>query len=283
FQRPEARRFAPFASHAEAPQRPEPRQAPAPEPRQQQPPQQPALGTPRQDRAGIVALFLVHMFPIGHLPVATSEPARQLPPPAHGVDPFAALRFEPHDHPRSAVFDDAEAHPGRADDAEGLSTSHPAVAATLGLYDALAGLHERDWDRRYLVKDDPRAPEYAWPPGEAFPEGCYEPGEPVMLEPGTLLDRFGDPHGRVFGEDGAAYRKRSLPPPGAQARYRRYRVLLELPSWRGITAPWFGQQGSGVRYRTVYPARDLVVLGYLQDVTDSIESTESGPQAGGTA
>lgn len=264
-QKPETRR--------PEPQRPEARQPEPPRPAQQQP----AVGTPRSDRAGVVALFLVHMFPIGHLPVATREPARQLPPPEQGVDPFAALRFEPHDHPQSAVFDDAEADPGRAVDTAGLAVEHPAVASMFEVYDSLAGQHERDWDRRYLVKHHTESPEYAWPPGEVYPEGCYEDGEPVMLEPGTVIDRFGGSHGRVFGEDGTAYHKRSLPPPGS-AEYRRYRVVLELPVWRGIVVPWFGQPGSAVRYRTVYPARDLVVLGYLEDITAQTEQ-----QAGETA
>jgi hypothetical protein len=265
------------------PQRLEPR-APVPQPAPQQPPaQQPAqpppaqqpLGSPRSDRKSLVALFLVHMFPIGHLPKAANEPARQLPPPAQEADLAGALRFEPHDHPDSAVFDDAHAVPERATDAPGLAAAHPAVAAQLDVYDPLAGLHERDWERRYLVKQDAKSTEYAWPPGEVYPEGCHEDGEPILLEPGTVIDRFGGPHGRVFAADATPYHKRSLPPPTEAADYRRYRVLRELPVWRGVTASWFGQPGSSVRYRAVYPARDLVVLGYLEDIT--------AETAGGTA
>ncbi|AXB47054.1 TNT domain-containing protein [Amycolatopsis albispora] len=70
-----------------------------PPPQQFQPP--PPLGTPRKERESIVALFLVHMFPIGHLPVASDKPARQLPLPARG--------FPPHDHPESHLMDTTEA------------------------------------------------------------------------------------------------------------------------------------------------------------------------------
>jgi hypothetical protein len=37
--------------------------------------------------------------------------------------------------------------------------------------------------------------------------------------------------------------------------------------WRTLSAAWFGQPGGGVRYRAVYPAADLVSLGYLADIT----------------
>lgn len=277
----------------QAPHRPEPRQAP---PAQQQPQPQPALGTQRQDRQTVVALFLVHMFPIGHLPKARSEPARQLPPPPTEADFAAGLRFEPHDHPDSDVITGDAALAGAASgppapsEAEGLAGDHPAVAELCAGYDPLAEMNERDWDRRYLVKPDESAPEFAWPPGELYPEGGCQDGEPVTLPVGTVIDRFGGPAGRVFSEDGTAYRKRSLPPTHLDAGYHRYRVLRELPMWRAVSAGWFGQSGGGVRLRAVYPAADLVVLGYLEDVTAqaSGENTvnavkaESGVQEPGT-
>lgn len=266
-----------FGGGQEAPQRPEPRQAPPPA--QQQPQPQPALGTQRQDRQTVVALFLVHMFPIGHLPKARSEPARQLPPPPAESDFAAGLRFEPHDHPDSDVITADAALPGAVSrppapsEAEGLAADHRVVAELCAGYDPLAEMNERDWDRRYLVKPDESAPEFAWPPGELYPEGGCQDGEPVMLAVGTVIDRFGGAAGRVFAEDGTAYRKRSLPPTHLDARYHRYRVLRELPMWRAVSAGWFGQPGSGVRLRAVYPAGDLVALGYLEDVTAQLSAS----------
>ena len=61
----------------------------------------PPRGSPRTERGSVVALFLVHMFPIGHLPVAMDKPARQLPLPD---DPEG---FPPNDHPDARlIFDD---------------------------------------------------------------------------------------------------------------------------------------------------------------------------------
>jgi hypothetical protein len=227
-------------------------------------PQYPPLGAPRQERETVVALFRVHMFPIGHLPVATVRPARQLPVPPSELDYAAGLRFPPHDHPRSELIDSTDAlEKVRGGFSRLPSPPQPPPPALTEGYDPLGGLHERDWDRRFLAGMRGDVPEYAWPPGELYPEGGHEPGEPDLLPEGTLLDRFGGVHGRVFAPDGTLYVKRSLPPATASAEYRRYRVLRDLPMWTAVSAPWFGQPGGGVRYRAVYSADELVTMGYL--------------------
>lgn len=219
----------------------------------------------------MVALFLVHMFPIGHLPVATDTPARQLPVPDEEYDYAAGLRFPPHDHPDSDVIDPAEALASlrtgmrRPAPPPAEVLPRPPAAVSQG-HDRLGGMAEREWDHRYLVSTAERR-EFAWPPGERYPEGGCEPGEPVLLEPDTLLDRFGTALGRVFAGDGTPFAERSLPPALLEAGYRRYRVLRELPVWRAVSAPWFGQPGGGLRYRSVYSAAELVTLGYLADIT----------------
>ncbi|WP_442912806.1 TNT domain-containing protein [Kutzneria sp. CA-103260] len=197
------------------------------------------------------------------MPTPSSRPARQLPPPPAEVDYAAGLRFQPHDHPESGLIQrlgaaDTEAPASRTGEESGLAEG----------YDPLGGENERDWDRRFLVRPgtEERRAEYAWPPGELFPEGGCDAGEAVVLKPGAVIDRFGTPEGRVFGVDGTPYAQRSLPPEHLDAGYRRYKVLAPLPMWQTISAAWFGQSGGGVRYRSVYPAADLVALGYLEVV-----------------
>ena len=216
----------------------------------------------------MVALFLVHMFPLGHLPVAADRPARQLPVPPPEVDYAPGLRFAPHDHPRSDVFDPSDALERITAGYSRLPTppAEPPVTLCEG-HDPLGGLHERDWDRRFLAGMRGAVPEFAWPPGELYPEGGHEHGEPELLAEGTLLDRFGPIGGRIFAPDGTAFLQRSLPPAALVSGYRRYRVLRELPMWQAVSAPWFGQPGGGVRYRGVYSADELVTMGYLEDVT----------------
>jgi hypothetical protein len=219
---------------------------------------------PRRDA---VALFLVYLFPIGQLPRASSRPVRQLPPPAEETDFAAGLRFEPHDHPESHLMDTSTVAP--APTLPGLTEAEPEVVALADGHDPLGGEHERDWDHRFLVRpaDDERNAEYAWPPGELFPEGGCDTGEPEVLTPDTVVDRFGTADGRVFAEDGTPFAKRSLPPDHLAAGYHRYRVIRDLPVWRTLSASWFGQPGGGVRYRAVYPAADLVAMGYLTELT----------------
>ncbi|MCE6999377.1 glycohydrolase toxin TNT-related protein [Saccharothrix sp. S26] len=239
------------------------------------------------------ALFLLHMFPGGTLPPPSTAPARQLPPPSEDEAFAAGLRFEPQGHPDGDLVD-ASARFGldlraagdsvrsrlSGGEASAPASGDPVPAvnrprlvltpggapdpALLEGYDPLAGLHERDWDRRFLVRADP--PEYAWPPGELFPEGGYEAGQPGVLAVGVELDRFGGPEGRVLSQLGTAYAERSLPPALVHAGYHRYRVVKVLPVWFTLSAEWFGQPGGGVRYRATYPVADLVALGYLEEM-----------------
>lgn len=218
---------------------------------------------PAQD--GSLALFLVHMFPIGHLPKATSRPARQLPAPPAELDYAAGLRFEADDHPESGLIDLTTRRPA-AEPSEGAQ----APADLTEGYDPLAGEHERDWDRRFLVRDT-HPVEYAWPPGELYPEGGSAEGEPEVLAPDTEIDRFGTPEGRVFSLAATRFGARSLPPAHLESGYRRYRVLRPIPVWRSISAPWFGQPGGGERYRATQSAADLLALGYLADTTHGDE------------
>jgi hypothetical protein len=228
----------------------------------------PPLGSLRQERESVVALFLVHMFPIGHLPMAANRPARQLPVPPPEVDYAPGLRFPPHDHPRSDLIDSSDALDKVRGGYSRLPTpaAEPPAALTEG-HDPLGSLNERDWDRRFLAGMRDVIPEYAWPPGELYPEGGCEDGEPELLPEGTMLDRFGGIGGRVFAPEGTLFAKRSLPPLALESGYRRYQVLMEVPMWRAVSAGWFGQPGGGIRYRAVYSADELVTMGYLADVT----------------
>ncbi len=218
----------------------------------------PPMGALRTERESVIALFLVHMFPIGHLPVAMGKPARQLPLPGGGSGP--------HDHPEAGVLDDLDAL-SHVSSGFRRSPTTPSVVPPPELtrgHDPWGGESAEDWRERFVGETS-----YLWPPGELFPEGGIGPATPVMLEVGTHLDRFGDPHGRVFAEDATLYSMRSLPPDQVAA-YRRYRVVRPLPVWRSVTAEWFGQPGGGVRFRAALGADELVTLGFLADVTGEV-------------
>jgi Tuberculosis necrotizing toxin len=241
------------------------------------------LGMPAipKERDEALALFWVHMFPIGHMPVAADRPARQLPAPPAELDYAPGLRFTPGDHPRSDLVDSAERRAALREGAPPLEPSDalppeaPQVTELAAGHDPLGGEHERDWDRRYLVRFGSVTAhgisrdgvEFAWPPGEQYPEGGSAEGEAEVLEEGAELDRFGRWEGRVFAAAGTPFAQRSLPPAHLEQGYRRYRVLRQLPVWRAVSAAWFAQPGGGVRYRTTHSAMELVALGYLADIT----------------
>ena len=247
------------------------------------PPAQPGAGLPpghKTEREQLVAILLVHMFPIGHMPVAAAEPARQLPTPPPELDYAAGLRFPPDDHPQSNLVG-AATPPDSLSTVEPLAPESPAVQELLRNHDPLGELHERDWDRRFLVR--PAGPqgdvEYAWPPGELYPEGGSAPGEPEVLDAGTLIDRFGGEDGRVFAAADTPFPQRSLPPSHVDLGYHRYRVVAPIPVWRAVSAAWFAQPGGGVRYRTTRSAAELVALGHLEAVSDEAVDEQ---QTGGT-
>lgn len=154
-----------------------------------------------------------------------------------------------------------------------MTADHPTVQALLENHDPLGDTHERDWDRRYLVRlgsvtaqgISPEGLEYNWPTSEQYPEGGSAHGEAETLPKDTVIDRFGSPEGRVFAQDGTPFAQRSLPPAHKDAGYRRYRILKTLPVWRAVSAAWFGQPGGGIRYRTTHSAAELVALGYLEE------------------
>lgn len=228
-----------------------------------------------RERDEVLALFWVHMFPIGHMPVATDRPGRQVAPPPAELDYAAGLRFEPGDHPRSDLVDGSGWRAGAAVTRAGEPLARADVGDLTEGHDPLGGTNERDWDRRYQVRFGsvtaegirPDGLEFAWPPGELYPEGGSDHGEAEILDDGTEIDRFGSPHGRVFAAAGTAFAQRSLPPAHLDLGYRRYRVCRPLPVWRAVSAAWFAQPGGGVRYRTTQSAMELVALGYLIDIT----------------
>ncbi|MEV6829708.1 TNT domain-containing protein [Amycolatopsis sp. NPDC051102] len=221
----------------------------------------PPLGSPRTERESIVALFLVHMFPIGHLPIAMDKPARQLPLPE---DPDG---FAPNDHPDARlIFDDqALTNVTAGFRRSPTAPSRPVPRHLTAGYVPYARATQAVWIRRFVVGHSELGPEYAWPPGELFPESSVDHPEPVMVPADTVLDRFGPAYGRVLFEDGTPFAERSLPPATLDAEYRRYVVVRAVPMWRSETAGWFGQVGGGTRYRALLAADELVTLGYLAE------------------
>ena len=77
----------------------------------------------------------------------------------------------------------------------------------------------------------------------------------TTLEPGRLIDRFGNSTGGFLSPAGDPYRERSLPPTnlntpanGPQHNYHVYEVVRPFDVDAGRIAAWFSQPGGGVQF-----------------------------------
>lgn len=236
---------------------------------------------PRQERNPRVTEFVLHQFPLGYIPVAASQPNQQLAeaPPHRG-----GTCFPPQDHPEARLVTDGDAlqrfRCGQAQQAhQDRSSGTPEpIPAELTENHRRHGEHsELAWEHTFVRRDGEHLG-YVWPDPGDCPEGGREPGQPVVLQPDTVLDRLGDGEGRLLFASRTPFPRRSQPPEFADRAYRRYRVMRPLPVWETVTAGWFGQPGGGTRYRTTYPIDDLVALGHLVELTPELVAAEADTQ-----
>ncbi|MDR7301326.1 TNT domain-containing protein [Haloactinomyces albus] len=220
---------------------------------------------------------MLHQFPIGHMPVAASRPSKQWSVPEVGDARASPPCFPPRDHPRSDLIVDTGAFARVRTGATGAGSSRrnpppegsrQVPGGLVAEYDPLGQLDEIEWERAYVARAGPYGDgrSYVWPASADVPEGGVQPGAAVVLDPGTVVDRIGDDAGRALAAAGTAFALRCLPPEHLDRGYHRYRVLLPLPVWQAITAPWFAQPGGGLRYRTIYAIAELVAMGYLTEL-----------------
>ncbi|KAF7552532.1 hypothetical protein G7Z17_g4254 [Cylindrodendrum hubeiense] len=97
----------------------------------------------------------------------------------------------------------------------------------------------------------------------------------MVLQPGTLVDRFGSEYGSYVSAASAPYSQRALPPsnldtnqdaPEFPFNYHVYEVLKPLTVIGGPIAPWFGQPGLGAQFYTGGTGNIMALIeaGYLE-------------------
>ncbi|KAF4340138.1 filamentous hemagglutinin adhesin [Fusarium beomiforme] len=118
---------------------------------------------------------------------------------------------------------------------------------------------------------------YKYPPQNGFQldaDGNAINGS-MVLQVGTLVDRFGSEYGSFISAASAPYSQRALPPsnlatnpdtPDFPYNYHVYRVIKPLTVIGGPIAPWFGQPGLGAQFFTgdVGNVKFLIEQNYLQ-------------------
>ncbi len=110
-------------------------------------------------------------------------------------------------------------------------------------YDRLAGLSREEFLARFHPDGD-----WAWPGNRGF-DG---PAEVRTLQPGEVLDRFGNARGRYLSPDGTPYPHRAIPPSNLDPLkphldLHRYEVVKPFDVHDGAIAPAFGQPGGGTQ------------------------------------
>jgi hypothetical protein len=124
--------------------------------------------------------------------------------------------------------------------------------------------------------------------------GRYE--APFQLDPGLLVDNFGQESGSYLYADGTPFQQRSLPPsalnttdPAFPYGYHRYEVARPFTVRAGPVAPWFGQPGGGLQLKVeadflperppLATIRWLLRAGYLRRVAADPEPAQAAPAA----
>ncbi len=118
------------------------------------------------------------------------------------------------------------------------------------------------------------AKQIKWPPRD----GCAE-AAPVAatIEPGALIDRFGSEGGSFFSPVGQPFANRALPYICSQMVYTTYRVKQAMNVQSCAAAPWFGEPGGAVQYKTAEPAYKLLASGMIE--VAKVDATSDGKPA----
>ncbi|EFY85044.1 hypothetical protein MAC_08927 [Metarhizium acridum CQMa 102] len=147
------------------------------------------------------------------------------------------------------------------------------LATFISDYDRFGGLTPGEFLKKWTNENGT----YVFPPQNGFQlntDGNAINGT-MILQAGTLIDRFGGEGGTFVSAADAPFSQRALPPsslntnasaPNFPYNYHLYRVIQSFPVVGGPIAPWFGQPGLGAQFYTggIGNIAYLINQGYLQ-------------------
>ncbi|MGV7963179.1 TNT domain-containing protein, partial [Photorhabdus tasmaniensis] len=100
-----------------------------------------------------------------------------------------------------------------------------------------------------------------WPPND----GAFGPVKNTILEPGTIIDRYGYTGGYYTSPVGTPYSMRALPPgTDTMKPYSVYKVMKPITNVsESKIAPWFGEIGLGTQYKLKKSVQEYLDSGHL--------------------
>lgn len=101
-----------------------------------------------------------------------------------------------------------------------------------------------------------------WPPNRGF----LKPPDRAIIQPGTIVDRFGGAGGRFVAPQGTSFGARSLPADFASRPLNAYEVVKPIDVDAGVSAPWFNQPGGGIQFDLPQTVHQLIESGHLRPV-----------------
>lgn len=132
-----------------------------------------------------------------------------------------------------------------------------------------------DWFRNVNPQGGPKLlPEYK--PGGALAKQEYPPFDGFLfgykqtetLNPGTLLQRYGPNTGNYLSPAGTPFEKVALPGYKKLSNKNLFRVVQPLDVDTGLAAPWYGQPGMGIQFKTTgeKTVGELIKSGFLEQL-----------------
>ena len=125
-----------------------------------------------------------------------------------------------------------------------------------------------DKDHNYFVGDTGflvhnQEQQINWPPDHGFAPGTQEP---YTLQPGEMIDRYGNPNGDMAAPAGTPFGERGLPPSYENGPLSTFKVRQPIQVRQGLTAPFpeYEQPGGGIQYEMPWGCEDMVDMGYLE-------------------
>jgi hypothetical protein len=101
-----------------------------------------------------------------------------------------------------------------------------------------------------------------WPPNRGF---LKSPNSGI-LQPGSIVNRFGGNSGIFVAPEGTSFGARSLPAEFAGKSLNAFEVVKPIDVEAGVSAPWFEGSGGGVQFELPQTVQELIDSGHLQPV-----------------